>query len=168
MGMGSTQTTQQEHELPKWYQEAAIDQINLGKLMGQLGYVPYIGADVAAFTPQQIQGMQGTNDLASAFGMADRRDIASELPAPTDFGGGIRGYSSFPMYEDAINSLFAAYPAQAQYLAQFSMDPVNPNAEYNPWSFIDTFGGSGGRGSPADEDKRKVADRGYFDKGGWG
>lgn len=120
MGGGQTTTTVQDNELPKWYQEAAIDQVNLGKMVGSMGYAPYIGPDIAAFAPQQIAGMQGASDLAAAFGMAN---AAPEQMPVTDFGNGVRGYSSFPGYESAVENLRQAFPGLANYLAGFTIDP---------------------------------------------
>ena len=124
--MGSpSQTTVQDNELPQWYQEAAVDRINFGKLLGQTGYMPWMGPDVAAFTSPQIAGMQGTSDLAAAFGMPNSGDVAAGLPQPQDFGGGMMGYSAFPMFEGALANMKEAFPAQADYYSSFFMNPIS-------------------------------------------
>ena len=120
-----TQTTVQDNELPQWYQEAAVDRINMGKLLGQTGYIPYAGPDVAAFNGSQMAGMQNTSDMASAFGLSNPGNVADSMPAPQDFGGGMSGYSSFPMYEQVLNAFRSAYPAQADYYSSFFMDPIS-------------------------------------------
>jgi hypothetical protein len=85
------------------------------------------GPDVAAFTPFQEAGFQQTADVASAFGVGpqmSRSDIMGGMPAPTEFAGGVRGYSSAPLYEQAVDALAAKRPAQAQFIESFFIDPV--------------------------------------------
>ena len=51
-------------------ENAAIENINKARDVSQIGYVPYYGPDVAAFSPMQQQSMQSTGNAASAFGLA--------------------------------------------------------------------------------------------------
>ena len=95
--------------------------------ISQIGYVPYYGPDVAAFTPMQEASFQQAADVASAFGLAaptTQTDIMGGMPAPTQYAGGVRGYSAAPMYEQAVSELAAQRPAQAEYLQSFFIDPM--------------------------------------------
>jgi hypothetical protein len=121
-GKGGSQTT--KIELPEWYESAAKKALALGEAKAKAGYVPYMGPDVAAFSPQQVQGMQTANDFAAAFGMAPQTDIASTLPPAQEFAGGVRGYSSFPLYKQALAALDTEYPGLSGYLKQFFIDPT--------------------------------------------
>jgi hypothetical protein len=120
-GLGRS-SQKQDKQIPRWEQEAAIDQLHLGKALSTLGYTPWMGPDVAAFSPMQVAGMQGTNTLAEAFGMPSVGNPMMGLPAPSDFGG-LLGYSSFPMYQQSLMNLQNAFPGQAQYLASFTNNP---------------------------------------------
>jgi hypothetical protein len=99
-----------------------------------MGYVPYMGPDVAAFTQPQVNSMQQSSDIANMFGMGPETDIASQLPPAQDYAGGIRGYSSFPLYEQSQEALGAKYPGLKSYLDSFFIDPVTGKmAPDNPW-----------------------------------
>jgi hypothetical protein len=108
-------------------EEAARRNLAKAEDISQIGYVPYYGPDVAAFTPFQEAGFQQTADVASAFGVGpqmSRSDIMGGMPAPTEFAGGVRGYSSAPLYQQAVDALAAKRPAQAQFIDSFFIDPV--------------------------------------------
>jgi len=123
-GGGSTTSTV---EIPEYIEEAARRNLAKAEDISQIGYVPYYGPDVAAFTPFQEAGFQQTADVASAFGMGpqmSRSDIMGGMPAATEFAGGVRGYSSAPLYQQAVDELAAQRPAQAQFIESFFIDPV--------------------------------------------
>mgnify|MGYP003644267725 CR=1 FL=1 len=46
-------TTSGSTEIPAWLENAAIENINKARDVSQIGYVPYYGPDVAAFSPMQ-------------------------------------------------------------------------------------------------------------------
>ena len=78
MSGGKGGSTTSSVTIPEYVEEAA--RRNLGKAEGisQIGFTPYYGPDVAAFTPFQQAGFQQTADVAGAFGMAtptSQRDI---------------------------------------------------------------------------------------------
>ena len=128
-GKGGTQTSQ--ITIPDYIEEAARRNLAKAEDISQIGYVPYYGPDVAAFTPMQEASFQQTADVASAFGLAAptaQTDIMGGMPAPTQYAGGVRGYSSAPMYEQAISELAAQRPAQAEYLQSFFIDPMTGEA----------------------------------------
>ena len=121
MAKGGEQST--EATLPKWQEQAYQQGLNMAKDVSQVGYVPYYGPDVAAFSPLQQASFQGTDLMAGAFGMPTTGGQAY-MPQAETFAGGVQGYSSAPIYEQSKAALAAKAPAQAQYLASFGIDPV--------------------------------------------
>lgn len=119
-GKGGSQTTRVQ--LPGFIEDAAQRAVARGEQVGQVGYVPYMGPDVAAFTPQQRAAFAGSNQAASAFGLPSAQGTG--LPAPETFAGGVQGYSSFPLYEQALAQLEATRPGQFEAINSFSIDPV--------------------------------------------
>ena len=118
---GSTTSTT---EIPAWLENAAIENINKGRDVSQIGYVPYYGPDVAAFSPMQQQSMQSTGGAASAFGLAPQGfDATAGIPEAQTFAGGIQGYSSAPMFQESVDQLQANRPAQYQAMADMFIDP---------------------------------------------
>lgn len=113
-----------EVTLPKWYEDAAKTNIAGGQKVAQAGFTPYMGPDVAAFQPQQLSAMQSSSDWLSGFGMGPKRNIAASIPAPQSFAGGIKGYSSAPMYFDALNQLKVKMPGLYNYLKSFQINPT--------------------------------------------
>lgn len=109
--------------LPAWQEKGYQQGLNLAKDVSQIGYVPYYGPDVAGFSPLQQASFQGTDQMAAAFGMPTTGG-AAYMPQAETFAGGIQGYSSAPMYNQAVAELAANAPAQAKYLASFGIDPV--------------------------------------------
>ena len=127
MSGGKGGSTTSSVEIPEYIEEAARRNLAKAEDISQIGYVPYYGPDVAAFTPFQEAGFQQTADVASAFGVGpqmSQTDIMGGMPAATEFAGGVRGYSSAPLYEQAVDALAAKRPAQAQFIESFFIDPV--------------------------------------------
>lgn len=111
-------------KLPAWYEDAAKEIIALGKKRAALGYVPYMGPDVAAMDPNTMAGIQGFDAMSAAFGMpGGGAASASYMPQAQTFAGGVKGYSSFPAFEEAQNALKAKYPGIYNYLQSFSINP---------------------------------------------
>lgn len=121
MAKGGTQ--QQEVTLPKFYETGLQQGLGMGRDIAAMGYVPYYGPDVAAFSPLQQAAFQGTDVMASAFGMPTTGG-QQYMPQAETFAGGVQGYSSAPIFEQAQQQLATNAPAQAQYLASFGIDPV--------------------------------------------
>jgi len=127
MSGGKGGSTTSSVEIPEYIEEAARRNLAKAEDISQIGYVPYYGPDVAAFTPFQEAGFQQTADVASAFGVGpqmSQTDIMGGMPAATEFTGGVRGYSSAPLYQQAVDKLAAQRPAQAQFIESFFIDPV--------------------------------------------
>jgi len=121
-GKGGSQTTQVE--VPQYIEDAARANLAQGREVSRIGYTPYYGPDVAAFSPMQTAAMQNAADFASAFGMAPQMDVTSGMPQAQEYAGGIRGYSSAPLYEQAVAELAARRPAQAALIESQFIDPT--------------------------------------------
>jgi len=117
-------TTSGSTEIPAWLESAAIENINKARDVSQIGYVPYYGPDVAAFSPMQQQSMQSTGNAASAFGLAPQGfNAMAGMPQAQTFAGGVQGYSSAPLYEQSLDKLFANAPAQYRAINDMFIDP---------------------------------------------
>lgn len=117
---GSSESTMQ---IPAWLEQPARRNIGRAEEISQIGYMPNFGPQVAAFTGQQIQGMKNTNKMANAYGMGGGGGL--DIPKAKEFAGGVRGYSSMPMFREMRNKFAQARPGQMEaYRAQF----------LNPWT----------------------------------
>ena len=122
-GKGGGQT--QKVEIPKWIEEPATRNLARAEAAQQIGYQPYYGPDVAAFNPTQLGAMQSNINAAEAFGLLQPGQIAAAqgMPAPTTYAGGEMGYSSAPLYEQALAELQSRQPTQmAAYNKMFGRD----------------------------------------------
>ena len=151
-GKGGSSTS--SVEIPEYIEAAAQRNLSKAEGISQLGYVPYYGPDVAALTPMQQAAMQNVAGAASAFGMATPtgQDVYG-MPAPTTFAGGIQGYSSAPMFEQAQAELARQRPAQKSYIDSFFIDPYTGEYAYQPFDYttINTMA--------EDRRQREAADR---------
>lgn len=118
-------STTSKVQIPEWLENAAIENINRARDVQQIGFTPYYGPDLAAFTPMQTQAMQATGQAAEAFGLAPSGfDPMAGMPQPQQFAGGLMGYSSAPLFEQSVDMLRQRRPAQAQALEGLFIDPV--------------------------------------------
>lgn len=88
-------------ELPPELQAASQDGLNYAAATALIPSLPNRGMTTAAFTPQQIAAMRGTNAAARAFGLPTG-DI--ELPGQRmeTTVGGVKGYTAAPIYDDTM------------------------------------------------------------------
>ena len=124
MSLGGS--TSQETAIPEYITEAAKKNLQRAELVSNIGYTPYIGPDVAAFSPMQEAGFQSTENLANAFGMGSgmsQQDIMGGMGEPTQYANGVRGYSSYPLYEEALEELAKQRAGQKQYIDSLFIDP---------------------------------------------
>ena len=120
MAKGGTQTDMVT--LPEFAETGVQQGLGMGAAAAGTGYTPYYGPDVASFSPMQTAAFEGTDAMASAFGMPTSGG-QSYLPEATTMGG-VTGYSSKPLMDANIDALAADRPAQADYLSSFTIDPV--------------------------------------------
>lgn len=118
-------STESEVKIPEWLEEQAKQNLQRAQNVASVGYTPYYGAEVAAFNPMQQAGFQNTADASSAFGLSAPSNAMAGMPQAQDFGGGVMGYSSAPLFEDAMSRFRNARPAQANLIDSFFIDPVN-------------------------------------------
>ena len=137
MSKGGTTSAGSATEIPQWVQDAGRKQYQTGTELGQIGYTPYYGADVAAFNPMQESAFRSTGTAADAFGMGPASTVPAGatfgphsptwatdgIQAPQAFAGGVQGYSGMPMYNEALNTLQEQRPYQKQQLEQQFIDP---------------------------------------------
>jgi hypothetical protein len=122
MAGGGSETQTSSVEIPQWLQEAAQSGLARGTQAAGIGYVPYRGPDVAALTPMQEAAMFNTSQASSAFGLGASPLPGAGMPTVQTFADGTRGYSAFPLYEQAVNDLKMRDPAQyAKLMAPFSI-----------------------------------------------
>ena len=104
-------------EIPSWLEDAARRNIDRANLVSQIGSVPMsYGPTVAAFNPMQNSSFMNTADMASQYGLAAPGAAeATGMPPPTDFGGGIMGYSAKPLYDYTMDEFRTDRPGPVSY-----------------------------------------------------
>lgn len=114
MSLGGKTTTSIDPDLKK----AALENLEMTRRAGQLGFVPYKGATVAGFQPMQLAAMQNLNTGLDAFGMG-----ASPLPTGEDL-------SSYPIYQEQLAMMA---PGQRDFINSMFIDPMTgaaPTMQY--------------------------------------
>lgn len=143
-GKGGKQTTQVK--IPAWLENAARQNMARADEIAKIGYVPYFGPDVAAFSPMQQAAFQNTGDAAAAFGMAAPADPMAGMPAPQVFAGGVQGYSSQPVYQQSVDALAAARPGQYAKISGMFVDPITGRDAVAPFGSGGSQASGRGRG----------------------
>ena len=125
-GKGGSQTSQVT--VPQYIEDAARANLSRAGDVANIGPIRYEGPDVAAYSPMQLAAARGLSDTASAFGVAgggmSDQDLRGGMPEPTEFAGGVRGYSSAPMYDESLAALKASSPGQYDFINSLYIDPV--------------------------------------------
>lgn len=120
--MGSSKTTQ-ENKIPEYLEEAGRLAVQQAQQAQQMGYIPYMGPEIAAVNPYEQAAAQNVGQMASAFGMAAPSGLDMGMPTTTQ--GGMTGYSSYPIYQGAMERLREQRPEQYEYFAgQTGFDPI--------------------------------------------
>jgi len=140
--MGSSKTTQ-ENKIPEYLEEAGKIAIQQAQNIQQMGYMPYMGPEIAAINPYEQAMAQNVGQMASAFGMSAPSSLDMGMPTVTQ--GGMTGYSSYPIYQSAMERLREQRPEQYDFFAgQTGFDPITGAATgYVPLTF-NIGGGTGG------------------------
>ncbi len=133
-GKGGKQTTQVQ--IPKWLEDAGKGALAQGQEISKIGYMPHYGPDVAALTQPQLDAMGNTNAAASAFGLGSS-PAGAGLPDPQVFDGGVRGYSSGSLFDQAVAELQQRRPGQydqlmKQFVDPFQAQPQQPQQPVQP------------------------------------
>jgi len=171
-GKGGKQTT--KVEIPKWLERAAQQNLARADEIATLGYVPRFGPEVAAFSPMQQAAFANTGQAAAAFGLPGGGMTGMEgMPAPTQFAGGIQGYSSTPLYNEMLSALQANAPGQYDFIRGMFIDPTTGAGPRNPFApltgGVSAYGGAGGFGGADGSGSNNPFNRDdpYFDGGYW-
>jgi hypothetical protein len=109
-GKGGSETT--KTEVPDWIKQPAIRNLQRAEDVQRIEYMPYRGPEVAAFNATQNAAMDNNIATAKAFGLLDPNSTLTAttgMPTPTDFNG-FSGYSSMPIYDQALADTKAAQP----------------------------------------------------------
>lgn len=111
-GKGGSQTTKME--IPKWIEEPATRNLARAEAAQKIGYMPYSGPQIAAFNPMQQAAMQANIGAGEAFGLLTPGSLQplQGMPAPQTYAGGMQGYSSMPLYDQAVAELQSRSPNQ--------------------------------------------------------
>ena len=107
-GGSQSQTTQ----IPKSIMDVAERNLARAEQIQKIDYMPYTGPDIAAYNPTQVQAMQNQIGAAQAFGMAPAgMQPLQGMPQAQTFAGGMTGYSSAPLYQQAVAEAARIDPA---------------------------------------------------------
>ena len=131
-GKGGSQST--SVAVPKYVEDAAKANLAKADLLAQIGYTPNYGPDVAAFSRAQEDAFRNTASAADAFGLGGGGTGMEGVPAPTEYAGGIRGYSSAPLYEQSMAELEARRPGQYAAINAPFIDPVTGASPDYPYA----------------------------------
>jgi len=128
-GGGKAGNTQSQTAIPQWLEDAARKNVGRAEGVQQLGYIPYYGADVAAFNPTQEAAMKSNMSAAEAFGLVPQgTDAMAGVPTPESYANGTKGYSAQPLYEQALGEMAIKDPQKyLQYQALYNNTPYNNN-----------------------------------------
>ncbi len=140
MSGGKGGSTSSSVTVPEYIEKAAQRNLNKAERISQTGYTPYYGPDVAAFSPMQQASFQNTANVANAFGMGaptSQQDIMGGMPPPTQYAGGVSGYSSAPLYEQSLDQLGLNRPAQKAHIDSFFINPYTGQPGSNAPAPID-------------------------------
>jgi len=128
-------STTSEVKVPEYIEAAAQRNLNRADRVSQLGHVREYGPTIAALTPMQEAAAQNVASTANAFGVyspVSQSDIMGGMDAPTTYAGGVRGYSSAPLYEQMVGELERNRPGQKSYIDSFSIDPMSGDYASQP------------------------------------
>lgn len=151
MSGGKGGSTTQSVEIPSWMQDAARKNLGRAQQTSELGYMPYYGPDVAAPSPMLQSAWQGVANQASAFGLGPSgQDVMAGMPTAKTYEGGVTGYSSGDLYDQAVAEFENRRPGQAANYNLLFVDPqtgLMPGAagasNFMPSGAIQSSGGDG-------------------------
>lgn len=134
---GKGGSTSSSVQIPDWIKGPAERNLARAEQAANIGYMPYYGPSVAALSPQQQSAMGMSNAAAQAFGFGGASDLG--VAQPSTFAGGVQGYSSGGLFDQAVNELAVRRPEQvAAYNRLF-----DPNAIWNnptQWNAVQSVG----------------------------
>jgi len=164
MGSSSSSETQTATQtIPPEVTAANQAMLARGQKLAELGYIPYMGVDVAGINPAERAAMENVGQMASAFGLAAPAAVDIGMPEVTV--GGMTGYSGFPLYEGALERFRETRPDQYEaYAEALGYDPLTGEKVAPP---APVYSGGGGGPAPSYSPMGAGAPAGaaYFSKG---
>jgi hypothetical protein len=140
---GGTQVV--KNELPEWLRPHVEGNIDRAQQISNIGYVPYSGPDVAAFTPMQTDAMRNTNQMARAFGM-NAQKVGAGMPKSQRFAGGVHGHSSLPLFNQSVRHVKQNRRGQFDaIMGQFINPRTGAAPAAGPWGPQPGAGAAGGQ-----------------------
>lgn len=149
-GKGGSRSS--EVVLPQFVEDFTKNLAKRGEMVGNLPYAPYSGPDVAAFTPAQVAAMQSTGRAAEAYGIIGKGQTPLIVGDPkagptfrggfmdaTDYGGGIRGHSSLPLFQQSVANLETLAPNYMDMYRQ--LYPVSGDSGQLPYYYPEGYEG---------------------------
>lgn len=119
-GSSSTQTT----KIPDYMSDAGRTAAQRANMIYEAGRMPFTGIDVVAINPAEQAAIDQAAMAASAFGMPSAAANPFEGMEVLE-SGGLRGYSSYPIYIADMQRLKDQRPEQYAALArQSGFDPI--------------------------------------------
>ena len=144
-GKGGKNTETTERDIPSWLKDPAVRNLQRAEDVQRIEYMPYRGAEIAAFNDTQNLAMNNNLQTAKAFGLMDASSTMKaedNMPTPTTYDNGMKGYSSMPLYDQALAETRKQQPgAMAQYDALFGAQAM---AQLNASRNADARRNSGG------------------------
>lgn len=109
-GKGGSQSSQVQ--IPAYMEDALKQQLERAQAVQNMGYVPYMGPEIAGFTQGQQQIMRARAERAKAMGILPQSydTSAGMMEGAIDMGGGLTAYSSYPGAKRAVEQVYEAYP----------------------------------------------------------
>lgn len=138
----SEQSSQASSGINKQFLPFAKNALIRAGQVGDQGYVPYMGMDVAV-PDSLVNSWQQTADRSAAFNGTQAQDIRSQMPLTTQ--DGIQGLSSYGGYQNQLQQLQKNYPGLYDYIKSFSIDPVTGKLGSRAFGNM-SLGGNGGGG----------------------
>lgn len=150
-GSSSTQSTQ----IPDYMSDAGRTAAQRANMIYEAGRMPFTGIDVVAINPAEQAAIDQAGMAASAFGMPSAAANPFEGMEMLE-SGGLRGYSSYPIYIADMQRLKDQRPDQYAALArQSGFDPITGEAiapVYTGGAYYGGGGSSGGGGGDSTAD----------------
>jgi hypothetical protein len=142
-GSETTETT-----LPSWLLDPVQRNLQRAEDLQRLPFMPYRGAEIAAFNPNQVSAFENNIDAARAFGFKTPVDAMGGMPEASKYADGSFGYDSNSLYDQALLDSEAYDPAAFNKYQSFFDTSVGATNSL-PTGTPSSGGGGGGGGNNA-------------------
>lgn len=123
-GKGGSESTQTQ--IPAWLEDASKDVVSRGNAVGDIGYTPYMGPEIAAFNKAQESAFN--NNIAMARDLGLEASSTPSMPGAEHFGNGVWGYGSYEPFKATMERFREERPGQSAMIDSFFIDPVTGEA----------------------------------------